>query len=104
MRKQESRKISLFNVMIGLLLTAAILIFFVNNIITVNNLVVSGNNIKNEIQKTVATNNNLKTEIERLTNFDYIKPVAVDKLKLNYSNNRPKKITVLKSELDNLKQ
>lgn len=104
MRKQEGRKISLFNVMVGLLLTAAILIFFVNNIITVNSLVVSGNNIKNDIQKTVTTNNNLQTEIERLTNFDNIKPVAVDKLKLNYSNNRPKKITVLKSELDNLKQ
>ena len=104
MRKESSRKISLFNVMVGLLMTAAILIFFVNNIIVVNGLVLTGNNLKNEINNTVTVNNNLQTEIERLTNFDNLKPVAIDKLKLNYSNNRPKKITVLKSDLDNMKQ
>jgi len=104
MRKSKERKISLFNVLVGLFMTAAIIIFFVNNIISVNNLVVVNNNTKNEINKTITDNNNLQTEIERLSNFDNIKPVAVDKLKLNYTNNRPKKITVEKSEFDNLKQ
>jgi len=104
MRKNITKKISLFNVLVGLFMTAAILVFFVNNIIVVNNLVVSGNNSKNDIIKQTTINNNLQTEIERLTNFDNIKPVAVDKLKLNNSNNRPKKITVQKTELDNLRQ
>lgn len=101
MRKPKENKISLFNVLLSLFLTAAIIIFFVNNIITVNSLVVNINNSRNEINKTIIVNNNLQTEIERISNFDNIKPVAVDKLKLNYSNNRPKKITVDKSELEN---
>jgi hypothetical protein len=104
MRKETTRKISLFNVLVGLFATSAILVFFVNNIIVVNGLVLTGNNLKNEINNTITVNNNLQTEIERLTNFDNIKPVAIDKLKLNYSNSRPKRITVLKSDLDNMKQ
>lgn len=104
MRKNKENKISLFNVLVGLFLTAGIIIFFVNNIIVVNNLVVGINDTRNEINKTVTINNNLQTEIERLSTFENIKPVAVDKLKLSYSNNRPKKITVEKSELENLKQ
>ncbi len=104
MRKNKERKISLFNVLIGLFLAAAIIIFFVNNIIVVNSLVLGINDTQNEINKTVTINNNLQTEIERLSNFENIKPVAVDKLKLSYTNNRPKKITVGKSELENLKQ
>jgi hypothetical protein len=103
-RKNKENKISLFNVLVGLFLTAGIIIFFVNNIIVVNNLVVGINDTRNEINKTVTINNNLQTEIERLSTFENIKPVAVDKLKLSYSNNRPKKITVEKSELENLKQ
>lgn len=103
MRKNKERKISLFNVLVGLFVAAAIIIFFVNNIIVVNGLVLGINDAQNEINKTVTVNNNLQTEIERLSNFENIKPVAVDKLKLNYSSARPKKITVEKSELDNLK-
>jgi hypothetical protein len=104
MRKVKERKISLFYVLVSLFVTSAIIIFFVNNIISVNSLVVLNNNTKNEINSTVNINNNLQTEIERLSNFDNIKPVAVDKLKLNYTNNRPKKITIDKSELENVKQ
>ena len=104
MRSVKQRKISLFNLMIMLFITAGIIVFFVNNIIAVNSLVVEGSNIKTEINKTVTVNNNLQTEIERLTNFDNIKNTAVDKLGLKYSSNKPKKITIERSELENIAQ
>ncbi len=104
MRKNKGKKISLFNVLVGLFAASAVIIFFVNNIIVVNGLVLGINDTQNEINKTTAINNNLQTEIERLSNFENIKPVAVDKLKLSYTNAGPKKITVGKSELENLKQ
>ena len=95
--KTYKRKISLFNFLITLFLTSGILIFFVNNIINVNRLVSDNSNIQSEINKVTASNNDLKTEIERLTTYDNIKPVAVDKLGLHYSNTKQKKI-IIKAE------
>ena len=63
--------------MVMLFITAGIIVFFVNNIIAVNSLVVESNNIRTEITKSTTVNNNLQTEIERLTNFDNIKSTAV---------------------------
>lgn len=59
--------------MIMFFIVAGVIVFFVNNIISVNALVVDNNNIQMEINKNVTVNNNLQTEIERLTNFDNIK-------------------------------
>ena len=104
MRNPKQRKISLFNLMIMLFITAGIIVFFVNNIIAVNSVVVDNNNLRTEINKTVTSNNNLQTEIERLTNFDNIKSTAVDKLGLQYSNIKPKKITIERSRLEEITQ
>jgi cell division protein FtsL len=99
MRKVVKKRLSLFNLMVALLIMAAVIVFFVNNIIAVNNLVLENSNIEAEINKSVTLNNGLQTEIERLSNFDNIKPVAVDKLKLSFSKNRPKKIEISKSDI-----
>jgi cell division protein FtsL len=101
MRGSKTRSISLFNVLVVLFISAGVIVFFVNNIITVNNIVVSNNNLRNEINAAQTVNNNLQTEIERVSNLDNIKPVAIDKLKLGFSGNRPKKISVEKSDLEN---
>jgi cell division protein FtsL len=97
----KQKRISLFNLMVALFIMAAIIVFFVNNIIVVNQLVMSNSDLQSEINRSVAQNNGLQTEIERLSNFDNIKPVAVDKLQLGFSQNRPKKISVHKEDLDN---
>lgn len=97
----KQKKISLFNLMVALFIMAAVIVFFVNNIIVVNQLVMSNSELQNDINKSVVQNNGLQTEIERLSNFDNIKPVAVDKLQLGFSQNRPKKITVQKEDLEN---
>jgi cell division protein FtsL len=103
MRSLKQRKISLFNLMVMFIITAGIIVLFVNNIIAVNVLVVENANIQTEINKSVTANNNFQTEIERLTNFDNIKTVAVDKLGLHYAVSKPKKITIDKSAFEDLK-
>lgn len=102
MRNKSGNRISLFNFLVILFLGAGTIVFLVNNIIRVNTLAVDNNNIKEEINKTTNINNGLNTEIERITTFDNIKTTAIDKLKLNVSLGKPKKITINKSELENL--
>lgn len=104
MRNPKLRKISLFNLMVMLFIAAGIIVFFVNNIIAVNAIVVDNSNIQIAINKSITANNNLQTEIERLTNFDNIKNTAVEKLGMKYSTTKPKKITIEKSDLENLSQ
>lgn len=103
MRSPKQRKISLFNLMVMFIITAGIIVFFVNNIIAVNVLVVDNANIQSEINKSVTSNNNHQTEIERLTNFDNIKSVAVDKLGLHYASERPRKIVIDRSAVEDIK-
>jgi hypothetical protein len=97
--KGSKRRVSLFNFLVLTFLSAGIIVSFVNNIITVNKLVEINNELRNDLNKTVSVNNALMTEIERLSNFDNIKPVAVDKLNLRFPDDKPKKITINKSEL-----
>jgi cell division protein FtsL len=104
MRAVKQKKISLFNLMVMLFISAGVIVFFVNNIISVNAIAVENNNMLSEINKTTTINNNLQTEIERLTNYDNIKNIAVGKLGLKFPVEKPKKITVDKSELETISQ
>lgn len=104
MKTRKKRKISLFNFLVSLFVSAGVIVFFVYNIIAVNNLAVENNNIKTEMSKVLSVNNNLQTEIERLSNVDNIRPVAVDRLNLKFPVAKPKKITINKSELEKIKQ
>ena len=103
MRNNRKKKISLFNVLVILFTFAGIIVFFVYNIIIVNNLAVANNNLHTELNKVITFNNGLQTEAERLSTFESIKPVAVDELKLSISQNKMKKIIVNRSELENTK-
>lgn len=100
MKRQKENKISLFNLLVFLFAFAAVIVFFVYNIIAVNTLAVDINNTRNEIVKNITLNNTLQTEIERLSSYDNLKSTAVDKLQLKVSGNKPKKIVVGKSELE----
>jgi cell division protein FtsL len=104
MKKVVKKRISLFNLMVALLVMAAVIVFFVNNIIAVNGLVLDNSNIQAEINKSVTLNNGLQTEIERLSNFDNIKGTAINKLNLSFSKDRPKKIDISRSDLYDLNE
>ena len=103
MKSYKNKGISLFNVLISIFITAGVLVFFVYNIIHVNALAVEINNNKIDLGKQIGANNSLQTEIERLSTYDNIKPVAIDKLKMLNISNKIKKIVINKSELDNSK-
>jgi len=100
MRKNKTRKISLFNVVIMIFFGSAVIVFFVYNIIKVNSLAMENDTLKTELNKIVTVNNKLQTEIERLSSFDNIRPVAVDVLGLNMPSLKPKRITISKSEIE----
>lgn len=104
MRSVKQTKLSLFNLMVMLFICAGIIVFFVNNIISVNALVVENNNVQMEINKNVTINNGLQTEIERLTNYDNIKNTAISKLGLQFPGTKPKKITIERSQIEELSQ
>lgn len=104
MKTRKTKNISLFNFLVTLFVSAGVIVFFVYNIIVVNGLAVDNNNIKTEITKVVTENNNLQTEIERLGNIENIRTVAVDKLSLKFPVKKPKKVSVNKSDLENIKQ
>jgi cell division protein FtsL len=104
MRNNKKKKISLFNVVVSIFLTAAVLVFLVYNIIHVNNLAIEVNNTRTDLAKQTGINNGLMNEIERLSTYDNIKPVAVDKLKLNNPVKKPKMVIVDKSDIESAKQ
>jgi len=96
---RNANKISLFNFIILTFLLAGVIIFLVNNIITVNHLAEINNQLRNELNKTISFNNTLMTEMERLSSYDNIRPIASEKLKLNLTNLKPKKIVIPRSKL-----
>lgn len=103
MKSYKNKGISLFNVLISIFITAGVLVFFVYNIIHVNSLAVEINNNKIELGKQISANNSLQTEIERLSTYDNIKPVAIDKLKMVNISNKIKTVVINKSDIDNSK-
>lgn len=94
-----NKNISLFNFLVFLFFIAGIIVFFINNILTVNSLITEIENMKNELKKTKELNLILKTEIQKLSTYENIKNVAVNKLNLTFSPNIAKKIIIKKSEL-----
>lgn len=67
------------------------MVFYINNIIIVNQLISKNNELKDAINKAVQTNYSYQIEIERLSSYDRIKPLASDKFGLILSD------TVVKS-------
>ena len=62
MRKKANNKISIFYFLIMLIVTSVIVVIYINNIIDVNKLSVSNNDLKEEIKKNVQINDMLRTE------------------------------------------
>jgi cell division protein FtsL len=103
MKKIKTKKISLFNVIVSIFFSSAIIVFFVYNIIMVNSLAVENDGLKTEINRTVTVNNKLQTEIERLSSLDNIRQPAADNFGLNVPSVKAKKIVIGKMELDEIK-
>lgn len=85
--KKSGKKISIFYFLIVMILTSVILIIYISNIIYVNKLSISNNEIKEEIKKNLQINNMLRTESEKLSSYERIKTLASEKFNLAYREN-----------------
>lgn len=84
--RKVKRKISIFQLLIFLFVLSAIMVFYINNIIIVNQLISKNNELKEDINRTVQTNFSYQIEIERLSSFDRIKVLASEKFGLRLSD------------------
>jgi cell division protein FtsL len=84
--KKVKRKISIFQLLIFLFILSAIMVFYINNIITVNQLISKNNELKDAMNKTAQTNYSYQIEIERLSSYDRIKSLASEKFGLRLSD------------------
>ena len=86
-KKNSGKKISIFYFLIFLIITSVILVIYINNIIYVNQLAMTNNEIREKIKQNIQTNDLLRTETEKLSSFERIKSIAGDRLKLSYKEN-----------------
>ena len=87
MKKKSRKKKTIFYFLIVMILTSVILIIYISNIIYVNKLSISNNEIKEEIKKNLQINNMLRTESEKLSSYERIKTLASEKFNLAYREN-----------------
>lgn len=101
-KSRKKNKISIFYFLIFLIITSIILVIYINNIIYVNQLSISNNNLKEEIKKHIQTNDILRTETEKLSSFERVKSIASEKFNLSYKENsieEKNNIIIKKSQL-----
>lgn len=84
--KATKRKISIFQLLIFLFILSGVTVFYINNIILVNQLIGNNNELKEAINKAVQANYTYRIDIERLSSYDRIKPIAVEKFNLKLSD------------------
>lgn len=84
--KKIKKRISIFQLLIFLFILSAVVVFYINNIITVNQLISKNNELKDDINKAVQANYSYRIEIERLTGYDRIKVLASEKFGLRLSD------------------
>jgi cell division protein FtsL len=102
MRRKSKNKISIVYFLVGLIVTSVILVIYISNIIYVNKLSVTNNELREEIKKNMQVNNMLRTEAEKLSSFERIKSIAEEKFNLTYREDAVEEnntIIVKKSQL-----
>ena len=80
------KKFSVFQLLIFLFILTGVIVFYINNIILVNQLITKNNELKDAIAKTIQSNHTYQIEIERLSSYDRIKNSAFDKFGLKLSD------------------
>lgn len=96
------KKISIFYFLIFLVVTSVVLVIYISNIIYVNQLAMSNNEIRDKINQNIQTNDLLRTETEKLSSFERIKTLAGDRFNLSYKENsvdESSSILIKKSQL-----
>mgnify|MGYP001241899384 CR=1 FL=1 len=86
MRKNTTKKISIFWFIVSFLMFSYLSVFLINNIITVNKLIREISAVKDDLSLAVEINNSLKIEIDKLSSFDRIRQIAEENVGLEVYN------------------
>lgn len=89
-RKKEDldkKRISPLTILLVFILISLGISFHINNVLSVNRLVVENNELYKRLDKIREENENLKNEIEKLSSFQRILPLA-QKLGLEYNKEK----------------
>ena len=100
-RPVKRRRRSVFNIFVALCVISSLIVFYVWNKITVNQLVIDVNDLQNQYQKTASANEMLRADINRKSSLERIGTLAAQ-MGLTYPKEQPVWFEVNKGDLDRL--
>jgi cell division protein FtsL len=84
-RRTVRRKLSTFNVIVGLFIFGTLIVLYIHNIITINQLVVDVNTLQGRYQRQVESNAALLAEVNRKASLERIGKLASESLGMQYA-------------------
>jgi len=84
--KKDNSRISIFYSLLMLFLLSGVIVFYINNLIIVNNLINTNSEIKENINKTIQSNYQFQIEIEKETTFEKVRKIAEEKFNMKISD------------------
>jgi len=93
-RRTIHRRMSTFNILLALFVLGAAIVFYIDNIIVVNRLVVDVNALQVKYQRQIETNATLQAEVNRKASLERIGKIASESLDMIYPQEQPEWLTV----------
>jgi cell division protein FtsL len=93
-RRTIRRRMSTFNIILALFVLGIGIVFYIDNIIVVNQLVVDVNALQGKYQRQLETNAALQAEVNRKESLERIGKMASESLGMQYAQEQPEWFTV----------
>jgi cell division protein FtsB len=101
-RKGIRRKVSTFNLILLLMCIGGAIVFYINNIITINTLAYDVNQLQAKYEQVLSQNEALRAEINRKSSWERISVLAGEKLGLKPPHRPPDWINIDRDKLNEL--
>lgn len=98
------RKRSPFNIIIAMIAVSLLIVFYVWNKITVNQLAIEINDLQQQYQKIQYANEVFRAEVNRKSSLERIGKIASEKLGMVYTKTQPISLNVDELKLEKLHQ
>jgi len=93
-RRTIHRRLSTFNIILALFVLGAAIVFYIDNIIIVNRLVVEVNALQVKYQRQLETNAALQAEVHRKASLERVGKIASESLGMMYPQEQPEWVSV----------
>jgi cell division protein FtsL len=88
------RRVSPFNLMVGLLIAGTLIVMYISSIITVNEIAADIGTLQTRHQRQLDNNAALQAEVNRTSSRDRISPIAREQLGMLDAREQPERITL----------